>query len=55
MNKPKVIVICGPTVSGKTKLSIELAKKIESDKELQQLVLDSNKRIMTLKEKAGLI
>lgn len=28
MDKPKVIVICGPTASGKTKLSIELAKKI---------------------------
>ena len=27
MNKPKVIVICGPTASGKTALSIELAKK----------------------------
>ena len=29
MDKPKVIVICGPTASGKTALSIELAKKIE--------------------------
>lgn len=29
MNKPKVIVICGPTASGKTALSIELAKKID--------------------------
>jgi len=28
MSKPKVIVICGPTASGKTRLSIELAKKI---------------------------
>ena len=28
MNKPKVIVICGPTASGKTNLSIELAKRI---------------------------
>lgn len=28
MQKPKVIVICGPTASGKTALSIELAKKI---------------------------
>ena len=26
--KEKVIVICGPTASGKTALSIELAKKI---------------------------
>lgn len=25
---PKVIVICGPTASGKTALSIELAKQI---------------------------
>ena len=29
MQKQKVIVICGPTASGKTKLSIELAKKID--------------------------
>lgn len=28
MNKKKVVVICGPTASGKTALSIELAKKI---------------------------
>ncbi len=27
--KPKIIVICGPTASGKTALSIELAKKID--------------------------
>ena len=31
MNKPKVIVICGPTASGKTKLSIELAKRINGE------------------------
>lgn len=31
MEKPKVIVICGPTASGKTKLSIELAKKIDGE------------------------
>lgn len=31
MNKQKVIVICGPTASGKTKLSIELAKKINGE------------------------
>jgi len=31
MSKPKVIVICGPTASGKTKLSIELAKKINGE------------------------
>ena len=30
-NKPKVIVICGPTASGKTGLSIELAKKIKGE------------------------
>ena len=30
-NKPKVIVICGPTASGKTKLSIELAKQINGE------------------------
>lgn len=29
--KPKVIVICGPTASGKTGLSIELAKKINGE------------------------
>jgi len=28
MEKPKIIVICGPTASGKTALSIQLAKKI---------------------------
>ena len=31
MNKPKVIVICGPTASGKTALSIELAKQINGE------------------------
>ena len=31
MNKPTVIVICGPTASGKTALSIELAKKINGE------------------------
>ena len=31
MKKPKVIVICGPTASGKTALSIELAKKIDGE------------------------
>ena len=31
LNKPKVIVICGPTASGKTALSIELAKKINGE------------------------
>ena len=31
MSKTKVIVICGPTASGKTKLSIELAKKINGE------------------------
>lgn len=31
MEKSKVIVICGPTASGKTKLSIELAKKINGE------------------------
>ena len=31
MHKPKVIVICGPTASGKTGLSIELAKKINGE------------------------
>ncbi len=29
--KPKVIVICGPTASGKTGLSVELAKKINGE------------------------
>ena len=29
--KQKVIVICGPTASGKTGLSIELAKKINGE------------------------
>ena len=31
MDKPKVIVLCGPTASGKTALSIELAKKINGE------------------------
>ena len=31
MNKPKVIVICGPTASGKTGLSIELAEKMDGE------------------------
>ena len=29
--KPKVVVIVGPTASGKTALSIELAKKINGE------------------------
>lgn len=29
--KPKVIVICGPTASGKTRLSVELAKKCNGE------------------------
>ena len=31
MQKPKVIIICGPTASGKTALSIKLAKKIDGE------------------------
>ena len=31
MKKPKVIVIVGPTASGKTSLSIELAKQINGE------------------------
>ena len=31
MQKEKVIVLCGPTASGKTALSIELAKKINGE------------------------
>ena len=31
MDKPKVIVICGPTASGKTSLGVELAKKINGE------------------------
>lgn len=31
MQKPRVIVICGPTASGKTALSIELAKKVNGE------------------------
>ena len=30
-SKPKVIVICGPTASGKTKLGIEVANKIDGE------------------------
>ena len=31
MQKEKIIVICGPTASGKTALSIELAKQINGE------------------------
>ena len=31
MNKPKVIVIAGPTASGKSKMAVELAKKINGE------------------------
>ena len=31
MEKPKVIIICGPTASGKTELSIKLAKRINGE------------------------
>ena len=31
INKPKIIVICGPTASGKTALSIELAKQVNGE------------------------
>ena len=31
MNKPKIIVICGPTASGKTSLGIELSNKINGE------------------------
>ncbi len=31
MDKPKIIVICGPTASGKTKLGIKVAKKIDGE------------------------
>lgn len=31
MEKPKVIVICGPTASGKTKLGIEVANKLNGE------------------------
>ena len=31
MDKPKIIVICGPTASGKTSLGIELAKQIDGE------------------------
>ena len=31
MTKPKIVVICGPTASGKTALSIQLAKKIKGE------------------------
>ena len=31
MDKQKVIVICGPTASGKTKLSIEIAKRLNGE------------------------
>ena len=45
MAKPKVIVICGPTASGKTALSIELAKKINGQivsSDSMQIYIDMN-------------
>ena len=38
MSKPKVIVIGGPTASGKTSLSIELAKKINGERSEERRV-----------------
>jgi tRNA dimethylallyltransferase len=31
MNKPKIIVVCGPTATGKTSYAIKLAKKIKGE------------------------
>ena len=31
MKKPQIIVICGPTASGKTSLGIEVANKINGE------------------------
>ena len=42
MEKPKVIVICGPTASGKTKLSIEVAKLVNGE------IVSANARNKTL-------
>ena len=29
--KPKIIIICGPTASGKTALAVEVAKRLNSE------------------------
>ena len=45
MDKPKIIVICGPTASGKTALSISLAKKIDGEiisADSMQIYVDMN-------------
>ena len=45
MDKPKIIVICGPTASGKTALSIALAKKIGGEiisADSMQIYIDMN-------------
>ena len=59
MQKPKVIVICGPTASGKTALSIELAKKINGEivsSDSMQIYKDMNIGTAkpTIEEKQGI-
>ncbi len=59
MNKPTVIVIAGPTASGKTKLSVELAKKINGEiisADSMQIYKDMNigTAKVTEKEKQGI-
>lgn len=59
MSKEKVIVICGPTASGKTSLSIELAKKLQgeiisADSMQIYLGMDIGTAKPTIEEKQGI-
>ena len=49
--KSKIVLIAGPTASGKSKFAIKLAKKIKSSEDLNQVVekvLESNQKTILL-------